>query len=264
MARGPLGLVRTLRLVSFLSEAARNHYRAVGSAVAGRVGLAATELEEPGMERLEEVLADPGPALVFLCGLPYVRARAAGTAIEALAAPVALGSERPEYTSALVVRPGLEADDAADLAGCRLGVNGRDSFSGWILPRAKLAERGLADAVFADVLVTGSHRETLRLLVEGEVDAGPIDSSVLALEGRTQPALAGLHVVEHLGPAPSPPVALAGGDPGLGRDLRAAFVGLSGDDAGRRALALGLVERFASVDDSSYDAVRETPGALLR
>ena len=264
MARGPVEFVSTLRLVSFLSEAAREHYRAVGSAVAGRVGLASMELEEPGMERLEEALAGPSPALVFLCGLPYVRARAAGVAIEALAAPVTLGSERPEYTSALVIRHALEARDAADLAGCRLGVNGLDSFSGWILPRAKLAERGLADAVFADVRVTGSHRETLRLLVGGEVDAGPIDSSVLALEARAQPAVAGLRVVERLGPAPSPPVALVGGDPGLARDLRASLVGLAEDTAGRKALALGLVERFASVGDSAYDAVRETPGALLR
>jgi ABC-type phosphate/phosphonate transport system substrate-binding protein len=256
--------VKTLRLVSFLSEAARDHYRAVGSVVSDRVGLAATELEEPGMDRLEEFLADSGQALVFLCGLPYVRARAAGVDIEALAAPVAPGSDRPEYTSALVARHGLDAGDAADLVGCRLGVNGRDSFSGWILPRAKLAERGLRDGVFADVLVTGSHRETLRLLVGGEVDAGPVDSSVLALEAHRQPPVGRLRVVEHLGPAPSPPVALLGRDPGLARDLRAALVGLTDDDAGRQALAIGLVERFAPVEDSGYDAVRETPGALLR
>jgi ABC-type phosphate/phosphonate transport system substrate-binding protein len=264
MARGTFLRVTTLGLVSFLGEAAREHYRAVGEAVGQRVGIRMDELEEPGMQRLAETLPTRGPALVFLCGLPYVRARAADVPIEALAAPVPVGSERPEYASALLLRTGLDARDASDLAGLRLGVNGRDSYSGWILPRAKLAERGLRDAVFANVVETGSHRETLRLLVSCEVDAGPIDSSVLALEARTQPAVAGLRVLERLGPAPSPPVALLRGDPGLARELRAALVGLADDVEGRRALALGLVERFVPVGDADYDRVRETPGAIAR
>jgi len=252
----------TLRLLSFLGEAAREHYQAVGSVVAERVGWSAEPLAEPGMHGLESELAAGGPALVFLCGMPYVRARAAGVPIEALAAPVGVGLERPEYAAMLVVRPGLAARDAADLAGCRLGVNGRDSYSGWILPRAKLAERGLRDAVFADVVETGSHRETLRLLVTGEVDAGPVDSSVLALESRAWAAVAALHVVDRLGPAPSPPVALLGGETGLETALREALVGLAGDAEGREALDLGLVARFAAVEDGSYGPIRETPGVL--
>jgi phosphonate transport system substrate-binding protein len=244
-----------LRLVSFLGEAARPHYEAVGAEVADRAGFVASDLVEPGMHGLERELAFPGPTLAFLCGLPYVRARAAGYRVEALAAPVPSGSRKPEYTSNLVARPGSRAASAADLAGCRIGVNGRDSFSGWVMPLAILSGRGLGESVFAHVVETGSHHETLCLLVAGDLDAGPIDSSVLALEGREHPAVAALRVVERLGPAPSPPVVLFGGDDELVARLRRALVSLSGDAPGREALALGLVDRFAPVVDSDYDAV---------
>jgi phosphonate transport system substrate-binding protein len=254
--------VSTLRFVSFLGHAARPHYEAVSAQVAASVGLTALTLAEPGMEGLEQELGMPGPTVAYLCGCPYVRARAAGYPVKALAAPVSQGSTRPEYASVLVTRPGLDASGARDLSGCRIGVNGRDSFSGWILPRSVLAERGLRDAVFTHVVETGSHRETLRLLLAGEIDAGPIDSTILALEARADPAVAALPIVERLGSATSPPVVLLGGDPELAAGLRRALVALSRDAAGRNALDLGLVERYAPVEDSDYDTIRSTPGVL--
>ncbi len=87
-------------------------------------------------------------------------------------------------------------------------------------------------------------------------------SSTRGREARAFPAVAALHVVERLGPATSPPVVLLGGDPELAAGLRQALVMLSRDASGRYALDLGLVERYAPVNDSDYDAIRSTPGVL--
>jgi hypothetical protein len=60
---------------------------------------------------------------------------------------------------------------------------------------------------------------------------------------------------------PSPPAALAGGDAGLARSLRAALAGLHESEAGRAALALGGFHRFDVVADADYAPVRAADAA---
>ena len=86
------------------------------------------------------------------------------------------------------------------------------------MPRHALRELGIDPDSYVWVR-TGSHRNSLRALLRGEVEAAPIDSTVLALELRADPALAALRRIARLGHMPSPPVALVGGDAGLADSL---------------------------------------------
>jgi hypothetical protein len=52
------------------------------------------------------------------------------------------------------------------------------------------------------------------------------------------------------------------GDAALAGLLRDALVSLDQHVIGRRALELGLVERFCEISDGDYDAVRELDGAV--
>jgi phosphonate transport system substrate-binding protein len=254
--------VTALRVHSFLSDAARPHYTAVSQLVARAVALDPAEIDEPALEQLDEVLAAPGPALLFLCGLPYVRAFDRGIAVEALAAAVPLGEPAPQYYADLVAREGLGASSADELIGRRIGLNGRDSLSGYVLPYATLDERGLAEPLYGDAIETGSHRRSLAMLVSGELDAASIDSTLLALRAQHEPAIAGLRVIERLGPAPIPPVVLLHGTPALAAALRAALLALDASAEGRSALALGQVERYAAIADRDYDPVRAMDRAV--
>jgi ABC-type phosphate/phosphonate transport system substrate-binding protein len=247
---------------SFLGEAAAPHFSAVSELVARAAGCDPAPLEEPGLARLDEIVATPGAALVFLCGLPYVRLRDGNAPIEAITAAVPRGEPAPRYFADLVVRAGLDVGSAADLVGRRIGFNGRDSLSGYVLPYRSLMARGLAAPLYDDAIETGSHRNSLALLVSGEIDAAAIDSTLLALEARANPAIARLRVLERLGPAPIPPVALLHGDPALAGRLRDSLVSLDQHALGRRALELGLVERFVEVTDGDYDVVREMDGEV--
>ncbi len=251
-----------LRVYSLLGEAAAPHFSAVSELVARAAGCDPAPLEEPGLARLDEIVATPGAALVFLCGLPYVRLRDGNAPIEAIAAAVPRGEPAPRYFADLVVRAGLDVGSAADLVGRRIGFNGRDSLSGYVLPYRSLMARGLSAPLYDDAIETGSHRNSLALLVSGEIDAAAIDSTLLALEARANPAIARLRVLERLGPAPIPPVALLHGDPALAGRLRDSLVSLDQHALGRRALELGLVERFVEVTDGDYDVVREMDGAV--
>jgi ABC-type phosphate/phosphonate transport system substrate-binding protein len=239
-----------VRALSFLATAAAPHYQAVAALVARAVGVPQPELEQPGLAGLHAALADPRPAVAFLCGLPYVRLRDESAAVTALAAPVFAqpgGEEAPAYTTVLLARPG-----APPLARCRIGFNDHGSLSGWLLPRAGLPE--------PDGLTwtgpTGSHRRSLELLAAGELDAAPIDASVLHLELRRRPAYAVFEGRARFGPMPAPPVVAFGGDPAFHRAVRRALLALPGSDAGRRALAEGAVLRYAPVTSATYAPVR--------
>jgi ABC-type phosphate/phosphonate transport system substrate-binding protein len=252
----------TLRVYSFLGESASPHFSAVSELVVRAAGYEPAALEEPGLAQLDEIVATPGAALVYLCGLPYVRLRDDTAPIEAIAAAVPRGEPAPQYFADLVLRAGLEADSPADLVGRRIGFNGHDSLSGYVLPYRALMAPGLAAPLYDDAIETGSHRNSLAQLVSGEIDAAAIDSTLLALEARADPAIAGLRVLERLGPAPIPPVVLLNGDAALARRLCDALVSLDQHVLGRRALELGLVERFVEISDGDYDPVREMDGEV--
>jgi ABC-type phosphate/phosphonate transport system substrate-binding protein len=236
-----------LRLLSFLSERAARHYAAAGRLAASAAGLRAGSLQQPGLVRLEKALGDERPALIFLCGLPYVELRDRGWPVEPLAAPVPAGGDGPLYHAALVLRPGL----AALPEPCRLAYNGEDSLSGWLLPRSALPA-----SLFANAVRSGSHRRSLELLLGAEADAAAVDSTVLALEARRDPRIDSLRVVRRVGPAPSPPAVLVHGSAEQAEALRAGLVALSRTSEGRQALALGLVDRYLPVTDADYAPVR--------
>jgi phosphonate transport system substrate-binding protein len=254
--------VASLRIHSFLGMLALPHYVAVGALVARACGLAADPVDEPGLRRLDEVIDAPGPALLFLCGLPYVRTRGRGAPVEAIAGAIPQGDDRPRYYADLVLRSGLEVSSAESLVGRRIGLNGRDSLSGYVLPESALVLREPAVPLYDHAIETGGHHQSLGLLVAGEIDAAAIDSTVLALEARADPAIAALAVAERFGPAPIPPVVLVGGSPALADELRGALLALDRSDEGRAALALGLIDRYVAVADSDYDPVRAMDAAV--
>jgi phosphonate transport system substrate-binding protein len=246
--------VRAIAVHSFLGEIARPHYEAVTRAIAAQSGTAFAPLRETPLADLPAVVAGP-PALLFVCGLPYTRMRDAGAAIEPLAAPVPEGEDGAFYRADLLVASDAPQTAPEQLRGARVAFNGDDSLSGWIMPRHALRERGIDPDGYVWVR-TGSHRNSLDALLRQEVAAAPIDSTVLALELRANPAIVELRRIARLGHMPSPPVALVGGDAGLAESLRAALVGLEGSDEGRAALALGAIRRFEIAADADYAPVR--------
>jgi ABC-type phosphate/phosphonate transport system substrate-binding protein len=252
-----------VRALSFLAAAAAPHYQAVASLVARELGVPEPTLHEPGLVRLADAVADPRPALAFLCGLPFVRLRAAGAPVTALAAPVADapgGEEAPTYATVLVARPG-----APPLERCRIGFNNTDSLSGWVLPRSAISEPDRLQWVGP----TGSHRRSLELVLAGELDAAPIDATVLRLELRAGGRYAGLEQRARFGPMPAPPAVAIGGGDGFAAAVRAALLHLPASEAGRRALQDGGVLRYAAVTSATYAPVlaldrRAAGGAATR
>ena len=98
-----------------------------------------------------------------------------------------------------------------------------------------------------------------RMILDGLVGASAIDSTVLEQEYRRDPAIrAPVRILETLGPSPIPPwVVLRSLSPDLRRTLRELLLGMHRDPDGRAVLDKGHMTRFAHVEDTGYDTIRD-------
>ena len=103
---------------------------------------------------------------------------------------------------------------------------------------------------------TGSHRNSLRALQRGEIEAAPIDSTLLTLELRADPELGRSRASRASGRCR----ARRSRSSAATRALRARCArrsrALGESAAGRAALALGALERFDAMADDDYAPVR--------
>ena len=242
-----------MRAYAFLGDALMVYQSAVVDLLRERAQIEIDPLVAGDLGDLDEI-ALGGPALLFLCGLPYVRARDRGLPLQALVAPVSSAAPelRPGYLSLVLGRPGLAGQELDDLSDLRLAINSRDSMSGWVLPVGS----GLPLERFSSIMPTGGHRLSMEALLRDEADAAPIDSMLLAGELATTPAFATLPVLAEYGPSPSPPVVLVGDDEALVEEVTSVLESLHQDADGRAALALGRMTRLERMHDADYDLTR--------
>jgi len=151
-----------------------------------------------GIDDAPETLAAPedihrpwhSPHLVFsqTCGAPLIREL--GQTVRVIGTPAydTPDTDRHLYRSAIIVRRSDPARTLGDLAGRRLAINGRESFSGCLALRSMLA--GLVDSdrhFFGSVVISGRHTASLRMVACGEADCAAIDVVSCAYIRRDEP-----------------------------------------------------------------------------
>lgn len=166
---------------------------------------------------------------------------------------------RPIYFSDVIVRRDSPFHRFADLRGRSWSFNETTSHSGYGVTLARLASLSIQEPFFGQVVCAGAHRASIRLVAGGKVDASAIDSVVLAYELRDHPDLAEqLRVIDAFGPSTIQPLVVARHvEPALTKAIVAALTNWRALEADlREAFAYNLVERFAPVNDASYDDIR--------
>jgi phosphonate transport system substrate-binding protein len=198
----------------------------------------------------------------FLCGLLYTHLTAQETCpVELLAAPVLSGTRyrgQPLYFSDVIVRADSSFSSFADLQGCTWAYNEGASHSGCNLVNYSLLERGKSPDYFGVLVKSGSHLNSLQMVLAGEADAAAIDSHLLdVVRRRDAQAAAGIRVVDVLGPSAVPPVVVARRlDPDLKHALREMLITMHENPFSLQVLREGGIECFVPVDDEWYDDIR--------
>ncbi|NIL20386.1 phosphate/phosphite/phosphonate ABC transporter substrate-binding protein [Pseudomonas sp. AN3A02] len=125
------------------------------------------------------------------------------------------------HCSLLLTRDDNPRSALADFYNSRGVINGHDSNSGMNLLRERLAPLQQGGRFFADVGISGAHRESLRWLREDRADLAAIDSVTFDYLARFAPQeVAGLRIVTRSAPSPTLPYITA---PGSSEHLREAM-----------------------------------------
>ena len=194
--------------------------------------------------------------------MPYVwKADMPVSEIELLASPVMIRpryNNQPVYYSDVVVHKESPFFKFADLRGARWIINEARSHSGFNLVRYYLSTIGETFGFFGEVIESGAHQDSLRLIIDGRSDASAIDSTVLETEFEKDPELNRLlRVIETFGPSPIPPFVASKTLPReLREKLSTLLLNLHKDSEGRELLARARFARFTAVQDSDYDQIR--------
>jgi phosphonate transport system substrate-binding protein len=205
----------------------------------------------------------------FVCSIPYVLLADAGAiAMAPIAAPVLVGRRyggRPVYFSEVVVRTDSPYRSFTDLAGTGWAYNEPFSHSGFLVALHRLATAGLDASFIGEWVETGFHDDALRAVIDGRAEWAAIDSQVLGLWRRADPAIRhGLRSLEQLGPSVIQPVVASTRRLSSRErsEILSVLVDLDGDALGRAVLATSGIRRFVPVADDDYDDIRDKIGLV--
>lgn len=198
----------------------------------------------------------------FICGLEYTHlSQQVPSPVELIAAPILKGEryrQSPRYFSDIVVRKNSPATVLEDLYGCTWAYNEKASHSGYNLVQYSLLEQGKSLEQFAQTIETGSHAQSLRLVLEGKADAAAIDSHMLDVILRNRPEVAeAVRIIGSFGPSTIPPVVASTRLPlPLREKIRDTFLTMHLDGSFAQRLDDGLIERFTAITDEHYHDIR--------
>ena len=259
-----------LVFTTYLAPSVRPVYGFVARAVGERLGIETELADGTSCDRFASGEGD----VAFICGLPYVELASGAEPesepesepeweppFELLAAPVLSGARyggQPVYFSDVIVHADSDIHSFEELRGRNWSFNEPHSHSGYSVTRAHLARIGEPRGFFNLVIEAGLHQRSIELVRERVVDGSAIDSQVLEIAMREDPALTEeLRIVETLGPSTIQPVVASMTLPApLRRDLRGILLDLGHTPEEREALGHGLVAGFEVVEDADYDDIR--------
>jgi phosphonate transport system substrate-binding protein len=248
-----------LRVATFLAPNVLPVYEAITRAVEDRLGLSAELIVETDYENCKLDLYE----ICFVCSLPYVSFESEGIAPAVpVAAPVLRGDRYgglPIYYSDVIVHRDSSLETFADLRGASWAYNEPLSHSGYGITRYHLVRIGETNGFFGAVVESGFHERSMEMVSTGEIDASAIDSQVLGVAMRDDPALAStLRIIDSLGPSTIQPVAVSRRlDAEMRADIAQVLLDMHRDGRWQGALAHGDVDRFVAVGPPDYDDIRQ-------
>jgi len=162
------------------------------------------ELVEPA--ELMDFWRAPDLLLSQTCGYPLVTELRKDVRVLAVAEFDLPGCEGPMYRSAILV-PELGARAVEELRGKVAAMNQPRSHSGMNALRHAIAPHALGGRFFSDVVASGGHLASMRMLQDGRADVAAIDCVTLGLACRHAPeSVAGLRQLQYTQAAPGLPL----------------------------------------------------------
>ena len=235
---------------------------ALWRAVTARLTADGTEGVPPTLSRTIPVAALwPHPQLLLAqsCGYPLVTSLRGVVKVVATPRYRALGCQGSLYRSTIVVAATNPVATLAELRGTRCAANDPASNSGMNLLRAMIAPLAAGGRFFRSVQWSGSHRESLAMIVRDEADIAAIDCVTFEHLRTLEPALvAAVRVIGWSDASPGLPlVTAAGTDDRTLAALQTALADIVTDRAVAPTLDTLLIDGFDVLSCDAYQSVIE-------
>jgi phosphonate transport system substrate-binding protein len=190
----------------------------------------------------------------WLCGYPFMQHR---DKLALVAVPVWQG--QPLYQSYLIVGSSDTASSLADLKDSVHAFSDPDSNSGYLVTVSDLAREGTTpDIFFSRTVFTYGHRNVVRAVANGLTRSGSVDGYVWEALTKVEPVLAaGTKVISRSELLGFPPIC-ARADRAASSDVlafKAALLGLSQNEAGRRVLELLQLDEMIPGSPDLFDGI---------
>lgn len=252
-------MIATARMYAVNATAAAA-WRTLLEWVFARSELDCTVIDHPPPQPLSALWARSDLACAFMCGYPLAQASPMPVILAAPVPNPAAYSHAPVYWTEIVTRADAAIAGIEDIFGRRFAYTIEDSQSGYQAPRAFFAQhaRNRGGRVFAATVgPLATPRRVIEAVLNGEADAGPVDSYALDLIRAHEPELASrLITIARTPPTPIPPL-IATHDiaPDHALRLRRALLAVAVAPELASVRAALLLERFAEASMGEYSVL---------
>ena len=258
-----------LRIGSLLAPSMEPVHRTAAAAIAADLEIAGLGSAEFAGSVDYSDFCSGAVEVAFVCGLAYVALADFPAAPEPVAAPVLSGPRymgRPIYFSDVVVKSGSSLGSFDELAGSRFAYNERLSQSGAGVVLGHLARTGRDLTFFSEVIRSGGHANSIALVLDGQADAAAIDSQLLEFAMREDRAqVAGLEVIDQLGPSTIQPVTVAAALPQtIRQSVVDSLLSLGRHPAASAAMVRCGVGHFTPITPADYNDIRTMAAAAQK
>ena len=258
-----------LRITTCLSNNTDDIGRAIAVKVNRHLGLATEFVDNISWQEREQLLDDGRIQVGWMCGLLYTwKSEQENNQLALLAAPVMKGARyqgQPVYFSDIIVRQESPYFAFGDLQGATWAYNEERSYSGYLVLLHHLAKLNKTVNFLGLSSASGSHLNSIQMVLDGRADMAAIDSTILDCELHRRPELGSrIRVVETLGPSPSPPLIVSQQLPEeIREDLLGLVLGMHQDPDCQAIMASSCLERFDLAIDKDYDLIRPVAQSVV-
>ncbi|MBU4252570.1 MAG: phosphate/phosphite/phosphonate ABC transporter substrate-binding protein [Candidatus Omnitrophica bacterium] len=193
----------------------------------------------------------------FVCTGPYIQGRKK-FGLEVLVAPEVRGES--VYYAYIIVRKNSSLQDFTELKGKSFAFTDPLSNTGCFVIKYALAKMGQTpESFFKNYIFTNGHDNSIQAVAEGVVDGAAVDHLVWEYLHATNPQFtAQTKIIKKIGPFGMPPfVCRPGYNPLMKEKIKQVLLDMHKDQEGKDILSKLFIDRFITVDDSSYDSVRQ-------
>lgn len=171
------------------------------------------------------------------------------------------GEGKPGYFSDIIVHTNLKdkIKEFLDLRGCKWAFSRTTSLSSYLIVRQHLKVMGENPSFFGNLLPSGSHINSIKMVLQKQADAAAVDSNCLAHYLKTHPEVEeSIFILESWGPHPPYPIVV---NKNLSKNFQSkltdALLAMPQDVTWKKLLEDFGVTKFVRQDRFTYDTERE-------